>query len=253
MEPTGLAGRTVVVLDPLGHRPDRPDYDRLLTVLTGCVHRTVTDLGGTATVLAADRVGTDEVLARCRAADLIVIAGGEDVSPALYGGATGYPDAGVHVPAADIQHVRVIRDAIASQTPLLGICRGLQLINVACGGTLIQHLAGHTCTTGDEAPFTLTRLRPVPGTPPPPGADLDAPVRCTHHQAVGDLGAGLEVTVRAGDGVVEAVRHTAAPVIGVQWHPEHPADAAEQLSGLLLGTIGLAGVRRSERAAGLTV
>jgi putative glutamine amidotransferase len=78
-------------------------------------------------------------------------------------------------------------------------------------------------------------------------------VRCTHHQAVGDLGAGLEVTVRAGDGVVEAVRHTAAPVIGVQWHPEHPADAAEQLSGLLLGTIGLAGVRRSERAAGLTV
>lgn len=250
--PAGLAGRTVVVLDPLSRRPDRPEFDRLLTVLTGSVRRTVNELGGTAVVLAADRVDTDEVRARCRAADLIVIAGGEDVSPGLYGGTTGYPDAGVHAPASDIQHIQVIRDAVAARTPLLGICRGLQLINVACGGTLIQHLPGHTCASGDDAPFTRTWLRPVHGAPPSPGADLHAPVRCTHHQAVGELGSGLEVTVRARDGVVEAVRHTSAPVIGVQWHPEHPAVAAEQLTALLRGTAGLADGRVCDPAAGPT-
>lgn len=240
MDRTGLAGRTVVVLHPLEHRPDRPDFDSLLATLTGSVRQTVTDLAGTPVILAADRTRTPEVLARCRDADLIVVVGGEDVSPVLYGGPTDYPDAGPHLPAADAQHLRVIRQAVTRRTPLLGICRGLQLLNVACGGTLIQHLSGHTCATGAQAPFVSTVIRPVPGTPPQAHGDLHAPVLCTHHQAVDVLGRGLEVTARAADGVVEAIRHTAAPVTGVQWHPEHPTVAGQQLAALMTRTVGLA-------------
>ena len=231
----------VEVFHPLSSRPDAPDFHALLTDLNAAVQATVGALGWTVHLTASGEVGTDAALAAARAADLLVITGGEDVTPTLYGATADYEDAGTHRTAADIVEIAVIRDAVARRAPLLGICRGLQLINVALGGTLIQHLDTthlHRALPADgDGPFVTTRVAAVPGTDAD-GLDLDSPVRCTHHQAVGRLGDGLTVVARSTDGVVEAVVHDAAPVTGVQWHPEHPDVAAGQLGALLLRMSG---------------
>lgn len=225
----------VAVFHPTDTRPDAPAFHGLLCVLNDGVRTAVDLLGWTCTFTASGDVGADAALAAARAADLVVVMGGEDVTPALYGAGPDYEDAGTHRPGADTAEIAVIRDAVTTRTPLLGICRGLQLINVACGGTLVQHLDSpipHRAD-GTDDPFVTTRVHPVPGTDAD-GIDLDSPVRCTHHQAVGDLGRGLTVVARAADGVVEAVVHDHAPLTGVQWHPEHPDVTAGQLTRLLL-------------------
>lgn len=214
-----MTPRRVVVHHPTDDRPQDPAFQALITTLNDAVRGTVGALGWSAEFIAGDTQAPD--------ADLVVVAGGEDVSPELYGGRPGYPGAAGHVPAADRAHLRVIRDAAASGTPLLGICRGLQLINVAFGGTLVQDMCGHR-RPGQSDPFVPTRVTGDPGIVP------DQPVLCTHHQAIDVLGSGLRVAARAEDGIIEAVVHRGAPVTGVQWHPEHPAVAATQLKALLL-------------------
>jgi putative glutamine amidotransferase len=225
----------VEVFHPVSSRPGDPEFHHLLLQLNDGVRTAVSSLGWSCHFTASGEVGTDAALAAARAADVTVVMGGEDVTPTLYGAGADYEDAGSHHPAADIVEIAVIRDAVARRTPLLGICRGLQLINVAQGGTLVQHLETthlHRSDSGDD-PFVTTAVFPVPGTDTD-GLDLDSPVRCTHHQAVGVLGRDLTVVARAADGVVEAVLHDHAPVTGVQWHPEHPDVATTQLAHLLL-------------------
>ncbi|WP_297004044.1 gamma-glutamyl-gamma-aminobutyrate hydrolase family protein [uncultured Corynebacterium sp.] len=226
----------VEVFHPLSVRPDEPGFHDLLGVLNDGVRAATDALGWTVHFTASGEVGADAALAAARRADLLVVMGGEDVTPTLYGATADYEDVGTHCPAADIAEISVIRDAVARRAPLLGICRGLQLINVAFGGTLVQHLPTerlHRADGGDGGdPFVTTTVVPVPGADAD-GLDLSSPVRCTHHQAVGDLGAGLTVVARASDGVVEAVLHEDAPLTGVQWHPEHPEVAGAQLTALL--------------------
>lgn len=224
---------TVEVFHPLTSRPDAPEFHDLLGVLNDGARAAVDALGWSVHFTASGEVGADAALAAARDADLLIVMGGEDVTPTLYKATADYEDAGLHRPAADIAEIAVIRDAVARRAPLLGICRGLQLINVAFGGTLIQHLPPD-CLHRDPGadPFVTTTVAAVPGTDAD-GLDLASPVRCTHHQAVGELGAGLTVVARAGDGVVEAVLHEDAPLTGVQWHPEHPDVAVDQLTALL--------------------
>lgn len=245
----------VAVFHPASARPDAPGFHDLLSTLNDGVRTAVGILGWTCSFTASGEVGTDAALAAARTADLVVVMGGEDVTPALYGATADYEDAGTHRPAADTVEIAVIRDAVARRAPLLGICRGLQLINVAQGGTLVQHLDTTGPHRADGAdPFVTTTVRPVPGTDAD-GLDLASPVRCTHHQAVGELGRDLTVVARADDGVVEAVLHDHAPVTGVQWHPEHPDVAAEQLTALLRRMHGqldrspVPGVTRSDAIA----
>ncbi|AGP30434.1 gamma-glutamyl-gamma-aminobutyrate hydrolase family protein [Corynebacterium terpenotabidum] len=236
----------VEVFHPLSSRPDTPDFHDLLDLLNDGVRLAVDALGWTVHFTASGEVGTDAALAAAREADLIIVMGGEDVTPTLYGATADYEDAGAHRPAADIVEIAVIRDAVDRQAPLLGICRGLQLINVALGGTLVQHLdtSEQHRDAGAPDPFVTTNVFPVPGTDAD-GLDLETPVRCTHHQAVGDLGRDLTVVARAADGVVEAILHNRAPITGVQWHPEHPDVAATQLTHLLLRMQDQLGVQTS--------
>ncbi|MFV0287529.1 MAG: gamma-glutamyl-gamma-aminobutyrate hydrolase family protein [Demequina sp.] len=217
--------RTLLVLHVSESRPHAPGYQQLLDELNAATLAAVAGAGWEPTLVATAHADMEEVVALARMADAVVVMGGEDVSPALYGATEDYPGGGHHVPHSDEVLLAVIRDAIARRSPLLGICRGHQLLNVACGGTLVQHMDDHVRQGADA--WVLTELGEDATVTP------GAPVWCTHHQAVGDVGEGLTVVARAADGVVEAIEHADAPVLGVQWHPEHPAVAAVQVPALL--------------------
>lgn len=120
---------------------------------------------------------------------------------------------------------------------MLGICRGMQLLNVALGGTLVQHLDGHV-----EAVGVIGRhaVKPVPGSRYASLVPELTEVPTYHHQAVDRLGTGLAVSAHAEDGTVEAVE-LAAPAwaLGVQWHPEMGEDLR-----VMRGLVEAAGVRR---------
>jgi gamma-glutamyl-gamma-aminobutyrate hydrolase PuuD len=112
--------------------------------------------------------------------------------------------------------------------PVLGICRGMQVINVARGGSLHQHLpdvVGHTDHRQAPAVFGDVEVEADPGSLAARIFGDRPTVRCAHHQAIRDLGRGLVPTARTHDGVVEAVELPSARfVLGVQWHPEEDGD-----------------------------
>ncbi|WP_409237251.1 gamma-glutamyl-gamma-aminobutyrate hydrolase family protein [Streptomyces sp. PA5.6] len=154
--------------------------------------------------------------------DGVVVAGGPDVAPERYGAArdarTGPP-----APERDAWELALIEAALSSGTPLLGICRGMQLMNVALGGTLIQHMDGHAAGIGV---FGTHTVKPVPGTlyeSIAPDAATDVPTY--HHQAVDRLGRDLVASAYAEDGTIEAIELPAPTwALGVQWHPEMGED-----------------------------
>ncbi len=154
--------------------------------------------------------------------DGLVIAGGPDVDPARYG-AERDPRSGPPAPARDAWELALIEAALAAGTPLLGVCRGMQLLNVALGGTLVQHLEGHTEAVGV---FGGHPVKPVPGSLYAGIVPEETTVPTYHHQAVDRLGTGLVPSAYAADGTVEAVELPADRgwVLGVQWHPEMGED-----------------------------
>ena len=178
--------------------------------------------------------------ARCaetpREADLLLLPGGGDVHPRFYGqqinGSTDIDE------ARDGRELALVDEFLRAGKPVVGICRGLQLLNVYFGGTLRQHIEGHSQIDGVDRLHAINTapglLRELYGT------------RCTvnsaHHQAVWRLGTGLQVFACAEDGTVEAVGYRTLPVFAVQWHPERlcgafarpeSADGARLLRALL--------------------
>ena len=150
--------------------------------------------------------------------DGVCLSGGPDLDPYAYGACERHAELGPTEPSLDAFELALARAAIARGTPLLGICRGAQALNVACGGTLHQHLPGHrqaepgTDTTHEVEVLPGTRLAAVVG------AGTLA-VNSFHHQAVDRMGRGLRVAARAADGTVEAIEG-AGFLLGVQWHAE---------------------------------
>ncbi|MGO4536853.1 gamma-glutamyl-gamma-aminobutyrate hydrolase family protein [Leifsonia sp. 2MCAF36] len=228
---------TLAVVEATRFRSHDPAYHDYVQLLVGNVIAEARSHGWAVDRVAADQ-GTDGLLAATASADAIVIVGGEDIHPGFYGGETGYPNESRHLPVADAAQIALVRSALERRTPLLGICRGLQIVNVALGGTLVQDLGdecGHV-NRGVPIPQVLT-THTVHLQPDSRLADLlgESPVdvRSAHHQAAGDLGAGLVVTARSHDGHVEAIEHRDAPLLAVQWHPEDVAAPAGQLTALL--------------------
>lgn len=222
-------GRDLVILHVRDDRPHAPNYQRVIDELNDAAVAASERTGWNTTLLATAGSDREEILARAREADLVLVMGGEDVDPALYGGEADYPGGGTHETESDQTMVAVIREAVQDRRPLLGLCRGNQLINVALGGTLIQHMEGHHVDGRD--PFVSTTVSVVPGEAEV--FDQGGRARCAHHQSVDQLGSGLRVVARSTDGVIEAIAHNEAPVVGVQWHPEHSSTADDQLVALL--------------------
>ncbi len=169
--------------------------------------------------------------------DGLLLQGGADVSPQTYAASDMRPEwPGDRV--RDMYELELLYEFIESGKPVLGVCRGCQLINVAFGGTLYQDIATEVPTAGVHVSEFYDQHRHAVRFPD--GSSLasmfpgrrEAVVNSIHHQAVKTLGRDLNIeAVSAGDGLIEAVRYRRAPfVVGVQWHPEfHRAGGPELL------------------------
>ena len=166
--------------------------------------------------------GCERVDEKCDPAgfDGLVLPGGGDVDPSFYG-AGRLPECGPADLALDHLQMKALERFAGAGKPVLGICRGHQLINVCFGGTLIQHLPTserHSWMDGDVDKLHDTRAER--------GSFVyrlygESPrTNSSHHQAVERLGGGLKAVQWAQDGVIEAISHESLPVWGVQWHPE---------------------------------
>lgn len=183
-------------------------------------HRLVQRAGGIAALLPPD---VPELAAQAvDRLDGLLIAGGPDVDPVRYG-AERDPRTGPPAAERDAWELALIGAALEARVPLLGVCRGMQLLNVALGGTLVQHVDGHA---GAPGVFGRHAVAPVPGTRYAELVPEVTSVPSFHHQAVDRLGTGLVVAARAvSDGTVEAVERPGPElVLGVQWHPEMATD-----------------------------
>jgi putative glutamine amidotransferase len=163
--------------------------------------------------------------------DGLVITGGKDVDPARYGQAP-HPQTDEPRHDRDAWEFALLAGALRRGLPVLGICRGAQVLNVALGGTLHQHLpdiVGHSRHQTGNAVFSTSRVHIEPGTRLAALIGEYSDEQCYHHQAIAELGDGLIVSARDSDGVIEAVELPGETfVLAVQWHPE------ERLSDLRL-------------------
>ncbi len=188
----------------------------------------VTLAGGIAALLPpqpVDQGVAERVISRL---DGLVVTGGADVDPGRY---RRPRHAETDEPARDRDdwEFALLHAALDRRLPVLGICRGAQVLNVALGGTLHQHLPdrlGHERHRRGDAVFSTTAVRTVPGTRLAALVGESTDVQCYHHQAIADLGDGLIVSATDGmDGVVEAVElapgsQSPGFCVAVQWHPE---------------------------------
>jgi putative glutamine amidotransferase len=197
----------------------------------------VTQAGGIATLLPPQPVD-DAVAARVLdGLDGLVITGGRDVDPDRYAQAQ---HAKTDEPARDRDawEFALLRGALARRLPVLGICRGAQVLNVALGGTLHQHLPdvlGHDRHQRGDAVFTTSSVRTVAGTRVAALIGESSDAQCYHHQAIAELGDGLIVSATdSGDGVIEAVELAGdAFCVAVQWHPEERLDDLRLFAGVV--------------------
>ncbi len=177
-------------------------------------------------LIPAYGASVEELLA---AADALVVTGGAfDIPPESYG-ETQRAGCGPAKPGRTLFERELLEAALERRMPILGVCGGMQLLNVVRGGTLFQDL-------GSEVPDALAHEQEGPKELPSHGLSIETPswiaraaatftqsaeVNSTHHQAVHRLGRGLAVSARAPDGVIEAIEDPELPfVVGVQWHPE---------------------------------
>ena len=198
-------------------------------------------------------VGVDELL---DAVDGLVLQGGSDVAPASYGEEPQRPEwQGDRV--RDRIEGLLVRAAMARHLPVLGICRGLQLINVVMGGTLHQDVVGHRNWEEYDHLQHDIRIEPQSLLAKAYGGIAGARVNSVHHQAIKQLGVGLVAEAMSPDGIVEAIRFAPsgddddAPfVYAVQWHPEFqdPADR-DLLSAVPLRDLFLSECVRQGRRA----
>jgi putative glutamine amidotransferase len=166
--------------------------------------------------------------------DGLVLTGGADVEPERYG-QEQHP-ATYTRPDRDAFEFGLFAAARRQRKPVLGVCRGLQVMSVALGGTLTQHLpeAGHT-TEHQPAPATFGRgtVTLADGSRVAAILGRETKTLCYHHQAIDRLGSGLEPVGWAADGTIEAAELPGEFILGVQWHPEQDTDDVRLFTALV--------------------
>ena len=203
--------------------------------------RAVQRAGGRAVLLPPDQEDTEAPDGVLELFDALVVTGGAgDLDPDLYGDER-HPETGPVQEERDAYELALVRGALQREMPILGICRGMQILNVAYGGTIEQHLPDvlghqeHRHTPGIFADHEV-RLDPHSLAARAAGADR-TPVKSHHHQGIKSVGSGLAVTGRAAeDDAVEAIEDPSCSfVLGVLWHPEE--DEKSQLIKALVSEV----------------
>lgn len=184
--------------------------------------------GAVGVVISPRPLSEAEAAALLERMDGLLVIGGQDVDPAWYGEEAVDEVYGVRREEDEFE-MTLLRSAIDNDVPTLAICRGAQVLNVALGGTLHQHVEGEHIGPGfpTRPPSTVGPVIPIdlePGSrvAKAVGGDRSDGTHL-HHQTLAQLGKGLTVTGRTSDGTIEAVEHETGWVVGVQWHPEDTA------------------------------
>jgi putative glutamine amidotransferase len=247
----GITGRQLTLGMMQGTSPRFRDQhiNTYFTAFAECVARA----GGAPVNLPFVASSTD-VVTRL---DGLIVTGGQDVHPSRWGGQAVVDPSidprwshDAYDLGRDAYEAELLEAALVAQIPVLGVCRGHQLLNVARGGTLIEHL-------DESGPITHYTQHPAPSAGDPEhvvefSADswvyqvygASRVVNSWHHQAVERLGEGLVVTGRAADGVVESIALHGRPVVGVQWHPEWSIDPDPIFEWLIEQSASIAAPRR---------
>jgi len=205
--------------------------------------------GGVAVLLPPQEHGAAEA---ADGVDALVLTGGSDVDPERY---QQRPQAETIVvrPWRDDWELRLLARALAADLPVLGVCRGAQLLNVALGGTLDQHIpdsVGHRRHGPAPGVFGQTRVSVSPGSVLHGVLGPTATVACYHHQAIDKLALELEAAAWSEDDVIEAVElpgHRFA--LGVQWHPEQDGGDLRLFQALVAAAV----IRKSEQSQGASL
>ena len=160
-------------------------------------------------ILKYDDDNLDDLIKSC---DGFIISGGDDLDPSFYGEENIAST--TTLKEIDLLDKRIVDYCVEFKKPLLGICRGMQAINVFLGGTLFQDIKNHK-----------DRFHIIKGLDPL--FEDEFMVNTYHHQAIKDLAKGLKViAIHEEDDIIEAVMHEKLPIIAIQWHPEQMADSA---------------------------
>ena len=223
--------RPLVALSASSKLPSRPGATERVRVNSAYVR--AIQSAGLVPLIVPPTLSRSEASTLMAAVAGVVLSGGEDVDPARYG-AEPHPATQPPHAARDATELALVEAARDAKRPVLAICRGMQLLNVALGGTLVQDLASEHAGSLEHARDHARQQR-VHGVTVSEGSRLASAtislafdVNTLHHQAVDRVAPGLRVTAHAIDGVVEAVETTDDWwVLAVQWHPEELIDDPE--------------------------
>ena len=209
--------------------------------------RAVEQAGGRPLLVPPAEDAVEETL---DALDGLIVSGGNDVDPSAYG-APPHPETGGTRPERDRAELALLEAALARDMPVLAVCRGSQLLNVARGGDLVQHLpevVGHERHRETLGVFAEHGVEVAPGTRLRSLVGDRAPVKSHHHQGFGRVGEGLRETAWADDGTLEAVEDPEQRfALGVLWHPEEDEDGP-----LFAGLVAEARAYRAARGAAVS-
>jgi len=212
-------------------------YDTELAVLPSQYVEAVTRAGGLAVMIPPQPLTPDQATSLLQGLDGLIITGGADINPARYGQERG-PHTQDSEDLRDALEDTLLGAARALGMPILGICRGAQMLNVHLGGTLHQHLpdvVGHDrYRVGDGVfhpePMSITEgslLHQILG-------ERDVPGHVYHHQTIDQVAPGLTVTARGFDGTIQGIEMTDYPFgLAVQWHPEENLEDVRIIQGLI--------------------
>ncbi len=218
---TAVIRSSVAAADAKPLRIGVAGYNKSQTVQAAC--KALTRLG-------EEAVPVDSALDDLESLDGLIIPGGPDINPGFYG--EDNLECGWIRNSLDWIQFRVLDAFLETGRPVLGICRGMQLINIYYGGTLNQNIEGHQ--KGRHI------VENIPGTWCYDALGPSVETNTSHHQSIKDFGEGLTVCATAPDGTIEAVKHESLPVYAVQWHPENkPRDVGDRLLRYWLDLVSL--------------
>ena len=229
--------RPLIGLTTYRERAQMLVWDTEFALLHNAYVDAVARAGGIPVLLPPQEHGAEVVIEHL---DALVLTGGSDITPEHYQ-QRPHPRTAIVRPWRDQWELRLLEQALAADRPVLGVCRGAQLLNVALGGSLDQHVPdtlGHQDHCPAPGVFGTTRVALRSGSTLARVLGPEAKVACYHHQALHEVAPGLEVTGRSDDGTVEAVELTGRRfVVGVQWHPEQNGDDLRLFEALVAAAV----------------